>query len=450
MNQTDPTTASVREQLLDALDFSYCQGLGYAEPAELLAAYDRERVAVVSPPLSRAALRDRIRRALCEADGFGFAWDTDMLEPDEYGEVADAVLAVLPEQADRAAVLPGQQAAIEAAAYKTAANYVRGHSADERYGRASISTALCMVADELYRWAAEAHDTGTQQPEAHANGLPLVKGNCPACRRASLFLGTGGYPTCSNYECPEPDAATTVLEQYANEAHAPSHVWTIESPRRDNWASWGTTYDDRDWAAERYESALSTAPQRPFRLVRATTTYTVEAERQPPTPVAQQPKAVPPGCWYNAEKAEEAMRDEPLDEPGPAAQQPAPCGDPQHRHIGPCHVYASPASGGAEQQPAPDDEEHVCKPGAQLYYCPTAGEVESDCHGGFDVCCGRPDLHQPIVAYRNSDRPGVLLCRQHGEGWVGLTPLTSEDLPEGGICTWNECGADVLAEPERP
>jgi hypothetical protein len=39
-------------------------------------------------------LRDRIRRAICEAEGF--AWDTDMLEPDEYGEVADAVLAVLP------------------------------------------------------------------------------------------------------------------------------------------------------------------------------------------------------------------------------------------------------------------------------------------------------------------------------------------------------------------
>ncbi|MBB1252893.1 hypothetical protein H3146_05865 [Streptomyces sp. OF3] len=40
-----------------------------------------------------ASLRDRIRQAVCEAEGF--AWD-DMLEPDEYGEVADAVIAVLP------------------------------------------------------------------------------------------------------------------------------------------------------------------------------------------------------------------------------------------------------------------------------------------------------------------------------------------------------------------
>jgi hypothetical protein len=46
---------------------------------------------------------------------------------------------------------------------------------------------------------------------------------------------------------------------------------------------------------------------------------------------------------------------------------------------------------------APDDGQHVCKPGASVFYCPTAGETESDCHGGFDVCCGRPDLHQQLV-----------------------------------------------------
>ncbi|MCL7377422.1 hypothetical protein [Streptomyces sp. 35G-GA-8] len=54
-----------------------------------------------------------------------------------------------------------------------------------------------------------------------------------------------------------------------------------------------------------------------------------------------------------------------------------------------------------------------------------------------------------IVAYRNSDRPGVLLCREHGDGWMGLTPLTSENLPDGGLCTWGwpgpeQCGRDVL------
>lgn len=49
-----------------------------------------------------------------------------------------------------------------------------------------------------------------------AAGLPLVQGRCPACQRASLFLGSGGYVTCSSADCPEPDAATTVLEGGAN------------------------------------------------------------------------------------------------------------------------------------------------------------------------------------------------------------------------------------------
>ncbi|HEX5568074.1 MAG TPA: hypothetical protein VFY14_14300, partial [Streptomyces sp.] len=47
--------------------------------------------------------------------------------------------------------------------------------------------------------------------------------------------------------------------------------------------------------------------------------------------------------------------------------------------------------------PAPADDAHQCKPGASTYYCPASGETESDCHGGFDVCCGRPDLHQPLL-----------------------------------------------------
>ena len=45
-----------------------------------------------------------------------------------------------------------------------------------------------------------------------AAGLPLVQGSCPACRGASLFLGDGGYATCSRIDCPEPDAASTLLE----------------------------------------------------------------------------------------------------------------------------------------------------------------------------------------------------------------------------------------------
>lgn len=59
----------------------------------------------------------------------------------------------------------------------------------------------------------------------------------------------------------------------------------------------------------------------------------------------------------------------------------------------------------------------------------------------------------PVVAYRNPGRPGVLLCREHGDGWAGLTALHAHDLPDGGTCTYGDpaagpahaCGRDVLA-----
>lgn len=53
-----------------------------------------------APPA--ADLRDRIRRAICEASGFTWLPD-ELMEPDEYGEHADAVLAVLPAPTDHVA-----------------------------------------------------------------------------------------------------------------------------------------------------------------------------------------------------------------------------------------------------------------------------------------------------------------------------------------------------------
>ncbi|MEV6105734.1 hypothetical protein AB0M28_13605 [Streptomyces sp. NPDC051940] len=62
--------------------------------------------------------------------------------------------------------------------------------------------------------------------------------------------------------------------------------------------------------------------------------------------------------------------------------------------------------------------------------------------------------HDPVIAYRVPDEPEVLLCREHGYGYPELTPLASDDLPDGGICTWGDpaaggevCGRDVLIDP---
>ncbi len=39
-----------------------------------------------------------------------------------------------------------------------------------------------------------------------------VKGRCPACGRTGyLFVGSGGYVTCSIVECPDPGLAADLL-----------------------------------------------------------------------------------------------------------------------------------------------------------------------------------------------------------------------------------------------
>jgi hypothetical protein len=55
-----------------------------------------------------------------------------------------------------------------------------------------------------------------------------------------------------------------------------------------------------------------------------------------------------------------------------------------------------------------------------------------------------------VVAYRDPQRPQTLLCREHGPRYIGMLPVTAEDLPDGGMCTYGglsslACGRDVLA-----
>lgn len=53
-----------------------------------------------------------------------------------------------------------------------------------------------------------------------------------------------------------------------------------------------------------------------------------------------------------------------------------------------------------------------------------------------------------VVAYRSA-LPGAwsIYCTRHTDGLgTGVTPLTSEDLPDGGVCA--ACGVDVLIPPQ--
>ncbi|MFG2970831.1 hypothetical protein ACGFZS_46940 [Streptomyces sp. NPDC048288] len=108
------------------------------------AAEEAAAVPVATLPADRAALRDRIRRVLCERDGKDYLWGTDMLEPDEYGEDADAVLAVLP--------VSGRATTLRWAAdfAKTVAEKLRAHHEFER------SNGALDVMTELRRLTGEA------------------------------------------------------------------------------------------------------------------------------------------------------------------------------------------------------------------------------------------------------------------------------------------------------
>jgi len=56
-----------------------------------------------------------------------------------------------------------------------------------------------------------------------------VRGQCPACGLPTLFVGTGGYLTCSLIDCPMPDAASRILEELET-----AHIVILEE---DSWSA---------------------------------------------------------------------------------------------------------------------------------------------------------------------------------------------------------------------
>ena len=138
----------------------------------------------------QTALRDRIRRAVCEAEGF--AWDSDMLEPDEYGEVADAVLTVLSPPADQAVLREAADDLAEfialhgptsrtVAGWRGAVGFLR-RMADEAQQPTPVA-AFEPRANETGGTVAEAQQQPTDEDVVEAHRLALS---------FALGLGTGG------------------------------------------------------------------------------------------------------------------------------------------------------------------------------------------------------------------------------------------------------------------
>lgn len=270
MTQTDPTDDPAAEAETAA---AYSRALATPPSAEA-GAYIRDRLAqrapapaVVSPPTDRAA---RVAAALRE---HGMVHLGDQVPADEYDCCADAVLAVLPEQADRAAVL------LDAADRLIG---LRDSLITDPEITGRFLAGLERGASELRRLAAEAHSAGTQQQEARP----------------------------------------------------PEHAWRVET-RDGEWVR-GSHFLNRQAAVERYETANNTAPLwqdgTPIerRIVRETTTYTVEE----PAAEQQQPAAVPQRAYPDCERCGDTGIDpEQDDAPCPACQQPA-AADDEETHRG--------------------------------------------------------------------------------------------------------------------
>ncbi|MER5694903.1 DUF6085 family protein [Streptomyces mirabilis] len=77
----------------------------------------------------------------------------------------------------------------------------------------TVDTATRSAITRVLGYIAKAHGSASLLASTAplAAGLPQVQGRCPACGRTSLFLGDGGYVTCSIIDCPNPSAADELL-----------------------------------------------------------------------------------------------------------------------------------------------------------------------------------------------------------------------------------------------
>ncbi|MFG2670826.1 hypothetical protein [Streptomyces sp. NPDC048445] len=438
-----------------------------------------------------AGLRDRIRRAICEAEGFG--WDTDMLEPDEYGEVADAVLAVLPAPTDRAAAPLSEVWTVWCEDEPVYAHFATEDAAKQ-------GTIDCWQENEPscpdYSWRQDGprlellvggEHGGVYASRHRVNGTPET---APADRRA-------------RYAAAIREADGWVLDDGQHMADAVMAVADAEQQElRDAVSGYRRTLAEADQRKQEYKQACIRlrAEVEQLRTDRA-------AARRRLTPnehdrAAELRKAAASvessDVTYNTEAVTAALANggpfalialvqlaigAHLRRLADEAQQPdtiglcGACGAPRETHH---HGYVrTPHADDEAQQPEteawPTQTEwigEVLEDDAWMYLGASPDRSVAEKRRAsitrrhpdaqtrtvrktttYTVATDQPDTETEaatVVAYRDPRNSRVLLCREHGEQWQGVVPVTSEDLPDGGICTFGRlssltCGRDVLA-----
>jgi hypothetical protein len=215
-------------------------------------------VSAAAAPPTQAALRETVAETLATADGWTWAHglqfkDISTPSADAYRKLANAVLALLP-TAGRASVLREAADALGCMDYDTDSN-------DYGYDtyRDAWNGGVMDAADRLRRMADE---TATETPDDTLHACP----------------GRWGGPGCRCFD--DEPAAGARQDETATETpdapHPPHDSWLVEW--RADGGDWNVAYPTHDHAKalDRLARGRQDAPDWQWRIVRETTTYTVE------------------------------------------------------------------------------------------------------------------------------------------------------------------------------
>ncbi|WP_370667068.1 hypothetical protein [Streptomyces sp. IBSBF 2507] len=290
---TDPTTEiAARERLADMIRTDRGDMNVYSE-SEVRAALDAYRDAVrpaasaVSlPPADQTALREPLRRALAKADGFSY----ECLEPHDYQKHVDAVLAiVLPATTDQAAEVARLRAALEGeceASRRLLAQ--RQEMAEERYAwqeRGDRAEAeVQQLRTEMERRTLMLHASRDVAKRLRADQTASFRAQAEWIVEHCPDHG-GVEPATDVCHCEIAERLRRMADETPaaeTEAHEPLHQWRVEILDGDEWMPASGLRRDRAQAVDQLQMSSAKRPlwndgtkvQR--RLVRETTTYTVE------------------------------------------------------------------------------------------------------------------------------------------------------------------------------
>lgn len=210
------------------------------------------------------------------------------------------------------------------------------------------------------------------------------------------------------------------------------------------WEQASSTATDLDFAAERLAAKRRMLPDFVYRIAQRTTVVVVGPA---PAAVSVPPPAPRADAWLDAAAYLETL------DPAEAALS-----GQYAWHNAAAHLRRK--AGEDLFAATPCSPIVACEPGGEP--CDTHERLLGHIDGDHELCgpeCSgpcvageqqneTPEAEAPVVAYRSRDSRS-LYCTAHSGELFGLSyePVTAEDLPDGGICTYPDCGRDVLAEP---